>query len=72
MTNNAVPKLPESYWKLASADLAKSKANWAEIQTGEMGRKKTIISVTNDEAFAIYMALDEYIKKHRKEYEDDY
>lgn len=63
-----MPKLPESYWKLASAELAKSKANWAEIQTGEMGRKKTIISVNNDEAFAIYMALDEYIKKHRKEY----
>ena len=61
-------KLPESYWKLASADLAKSKANWAEIQTGELGRKRTIISVNNDEAFAIYMALDEYIEKHRKEY----
>lgn len=66
-----MPKLPESYWKLASADLAKSKANWAEIQTGELGRKRTIISVTNDEAFAIYLALDEYIKKHRKEYELD-
>ena len=61
-------KLPESYWKLASADLAKSKANLAEIQTGELGRKRTIISVNNDEAFAIYMALDEYIEKHRKEY----
>lgn len=63
-----MPKLPESYWKLASAELAKSKAGWAEMQTGELGRKKIIISVTNDEAFAIYLALDEYIKKHRKEY----
>ena len=63
-----MPKLPESYWKLASADLAKSKANWAEMQTGELGRKRTIISVTNDEAFVIYLALNEYIKKHRKEY----
>ena len=63
-----MPKLPESYWKLASAELAKSKANWAEVQTGELGRKRTIISVTNDEAVVICMALDEYIKKHRKEY----
>ena len=63
-----MPKLPESFWKLASAELAKSKASWAEMQTGELGRKRTIISVTNDEAFAIYLALDEYIEKHRKEY----
>jgi hypothetical protein len=64
-------KLPESYWKLASAGSALRKAHWAEVQTGEFGRTKTIISVDNDEAFAIYMALDEYIKKHRKEYEND-
>ena len=63
------PKLPESFWKLASAQTAKSKADWANYQTGELGRKKTIISVDADEAFAIYMALDEYIEKHRKEYE---
>jgi len=60
--------IPESYWKLASAELAKSKANWAHVQTAEFGRKRTIISVTEDEAFAIYKALDEYIEKHRKEY----
>ena len=60
--------IPESYWKLASADLARSKANWAHFQTAELGRKRTIISVTEDEAFAIYMALSEYIEKHRKEY----
>ena len=60
--------IPESYWKLASADLARSKANWAHFQTAELGRKRTIISVTEDEAFAIYMALGEYIEKHRKEY----
>ena len=60
--------IPESYWKLASADLARSKANWAHVQTAELGRKRTIISVTEDEAFAIYMALGEYIEKHRKEY----
>lgn len=63
------PKLPESFWKLASAQTAKSKANWASFQTGELDRKRTIISVDADEAFAIYMALDEYIEKHRKEYE---
>ena len=63
-------KLPESYWKLASAGSALNKAHWAGVQTGEFGRKKTIISVDEDEAFAIYMALDEYIKKHRKEYKD--
>ena len=62
------PMLPESFWKLASAQVALSKANWASIQTGEFGRKRTISSVDADEAFAIYMALDEYIKKHRKEY----
>lgn len=61
--------IPESYWKLASADLARSKANWAHFQTTELGRKRTIISVTEDEAFAIYMALGEYIEKHRKEYQ---
>ena len=61
--------IPESYWKLASADLARSKANWAHFQTAELGRKRTIISVTEDEAFAIYMALCEYIEKHRKEYQ---
>lgn len=60
--------IPESYWKLASADLARSKANWAHFQTAELGRKRTIISVTEDEAFAIYIALGEYIEKHRKEY----
>lgn len=65
-----MPKLPESYWKLASAELAQSKARWAEMQTGEFGRKRIIISVTNDEAFAICLALDEYIEKHRKEYEE--
>ena len=63
-------KLPESFWKLASAQYALSKANWAHYQTGELGRKRTIISVDEDEAFAIDMALDEYIKKHRKEKED--
>lgn len=61
--------IPESYWKLASADLARSKANWAHFQTAELGRKRTIISVTEDEAFAIYVALGEYIEKHRKEYQ---
>ena len=61
--------IPESYWKLASADLARSKANWAHFQTAELGRRRTIISVTEDEAFTIYMALGEYIEKHRKEYQ---
>jgi len=61
--------IPESYWKLASADLARSKADWAHFQTAELGRKRTIISVTEDEAFAIYMALGEYVDRHRKEYQ---
>ena len=43
-------------------------ASWAHMQTGEMGRKKTIISVDADESMVIYMALDEYIEKHRREY----
>lgn len=61
--------IPESYWKLASADLARSKADWAHFQTAELGRKRTIISVTEDEAFAIYMALGEYVDRHRKDYQ---
>ena len=64
-------KLPESYWRLASASTAQSKAGWAAMQTGELGRKKTIISVDNDEACVIVWALDDYIEKHRKEYEDE-
>lgn len=62
------PKLPESFWKLASAQVAKSKASWAAMQTGELGRKRTIISVDYDEAVCIERALEDYIKKHRKEY----
>ena len=61
--------LPESYWKLASAGTAKDKAGYALFHTKELGRKKTIISVDADEAFAIYKALDEYIEKHRREYQ---
>lgn len=61
-------KLPESFWRLAPADLAKSKASWAAFQTGEMGRTKTIISVDADEALVIYWALEDYIEKHRREY----
>ena len=68
---NEEKKLPERFWRLASAQVAKNKAQWAHFQTGELGRKKTIMSISEDEAFTIYMALDEYIKKHRKEYEND-
>jgi hypothetical protein len=38
------------------------------MQTGELGRKRTIISVDNDEAVCIEWALEDYIEKHRKEY----
>ena len=62
--------IPESFWKLASAHVALSKADWASVQTMEFGRKKTIISVSADEAFAIVMALKEYIEKHEREYAD--
>lgn len=62
-------KFPESHWRLASAGAASNKANWAFYQTSEMGRKKTIISVDADEALVILWALEEYIEKHRKEYQ---
>ena len=61
-------QLPESFWRLASASRAKSKASWATFQTGELGRKKTIISVDEDEALVICWALEDYIEKHRREY----
>ncbi len=64
-----MPKIPESFWRLASASSAKSKASWAAFQTGEQGRKKTIISVDNDEALVIQWALSDYIEKHRREYD---
>lgn len=60
--------VPESFWRLASAEVAKSKASWAHFQTSEQGRKKTIISVDSDEALVIEWALQDYIEKHRKEY----
>lgn len=61
-------KLPESFWRLGSASLAQSKASYAHYQTSELGRKRTIISVDEDEALVIYWALTDYIEKHRKEY----
>lgn len=63
-------KLPESFWRLASASNARRKASWAGFQTGELGRKKTIISVDADEALVIEWALKDYIEKHRKEYQE--
>lgn len=62
-------EIPESYWRLASAQSALNKASWASYQTGELFRKKTIISVDDDEAFVIVRALRDYIEKHRREYE---
>ena len=61
-------KVPESFWRLASASLVLTKAQWACYQTGEMGRAKTIINVDEDEALVIKWAVAEYIEKHRKEY----
>ena len=60
--------MPESYWRLGSAQSAMNKASFAGYQTGELGRKKTIISVDEDEALVIEWALKDYIEKHRKEY----
>lgn len=62
-------KLPECFWRLASAHSAQGKASYAHFQTAELGRKKTIISVDEDEALVIEWALADYIEKHRKEYE---
>lgn len=64
-----MPNIPESFWRLASAQSAMSKASYAGFQTGEHGRKKTIMSVDADEALTIERALKDYIEKHRKEYE---
>lgn len=61
-------EIPESYWRLASAQSALNKASWAKFQTGEQNRKKTIISVDDDEALVIEWALKDYIEKHRREY----
>lgn len=69
--NNPYPIIPESFWRLASASMAMSKASWAHFQTSEQGRKKTIISVDADEALVIEWALKDYIKKHEKEYQDE-
>lgn len=60
--------VPESFWRLASASYAMSKASYAHFQTAELGRKKTIISVDSDESLVIEWALRDYIEKHRKEY----
>lgn len=60
--------IPKAFWRLASAQSAMSKASYAGFQTGELGRKKTIISVDADEALVIEWALKDYIEKHRKEY----
>lgn len=62
--------IPESFWRLASASYAMSKASYAFYQTAELGRKKTIINVDADEALVIEWALKDYIEKHRKEYEN--
>lgn len=61
-------EIPESYWRLASAQSALNKASWASYQTGELCRKKTIISVDEDEALVIEWALKDYVEKHRREY----
>ena len=66
-----MPNIPESFWRLASASVVKSKAEWASVQTGELGRSRTIISVDADEALVIVWASQDYIEKHRKEYRTD-
>lgn len=61
-------QIPEEFWRLASAKYARSKAEWARMQTAEFGRKRTIISVDEDMALVIVFALDDYIRKHEAEY----
>lgn len=60
---------PESYWKLGTASHLLSKIKWAAFQTGDLGRKKTIISVDNDMTFVLENAVEEYLEKHRREYQ---
>ena len=66
-----MPNIPESFWRLASAQSAMNKACHAAYQTGELGRKKTIISVDADEALVIKWALSYYIENHSKAVEID-
>lgn len=51
---------------------AYDKASWAKFQTGEGQRKKTIISVNHEEAWAIAYALEYYLEKNgRFDYGDE-
>ncbi len=56
----------EQHMKLATAQEIANKACWASFQTGELDRKKTIISVDNEESVLIEQAIGMYIEEcHR-------
>ena len=58
--------LTEQMMRLGSASCVLSKVKWAAFQTGELDRKKTIISVDNDESIVLEWAVQEYIDSRRK------
>lgn len=58
--------MSEQMMRLASANCVLSKVKWAAFQTGELDRKKTIISVDNDEAIVLEWAVQEYIDSREK------
>lgn len=62
----------EQMMKLASAQSILSKAQWASFQTGELFRKKTIISVDNEEATLIEMVFRSYIDDCHRILEERY
>lgn len=63
----------ERFFRRGSATHLRSKAQWAQYQTGDGGRTKTIISVDNDEAIVLKWALDLYLEtteKYLRSYEN--
>ena len=61
--------IPQSFWRIPAARSVLEKADWAAFQTGEQGRKNTIICVNEDEALVIRWAIAEFIDEHAKEEE---
>lgn len=56
----------EQHMKLATAQVIADKACWASFQTGELGRARTIISVSNEESVLIETAIGMYIEECRR------
>ena len=53
----------EPIFRRGSAAYLRNKASYAKYQTGELGRKRTIISVDHDEAIVLEWAIDLYLEK---------